>query len=403
MKPYDIIIVGGGMVGTTLACALQDSGLKIGLIETGSPPDVQPDDPVDLRVSAITRASQQIFTALGAWPGMTARRISPFRDMHVWDAGGDGVIHFDAAEMGEDALGHIIENRIVQYALWERLVGEGGVDLLCPAAVAELRREGALLQVRLADGRDLRTRLLVGADGAQSRVRQFAHIQPHGWPYDQHALVATVATEHSHRETAWQRFLPTGPLAFLPLHDGRSSIVWSTTPQHARQLLAEDDAAFCLQLELAFGGTLGRIGSTSERAIFPLRLQYVDNYVQAGLALIGDAAHTVHPLAGQGVNLGILDAASLAEVLLAAQAQGRDIASLKVLRRYERWRKGHNLMMMAAMDGFKRLFGATWEPLRWARNAGLTLTNALPPVKHLIMSHAMGRSGDLPALARPGR
>lgn len=400
MKPYDIIIVGGGMVGATLACALQDAALRVALIETVPPPERGPDDPAELRVSAITRASQQIFTALGVWEGMAARRISPFREMHVWDAGGDGAIHFDAAELGEDALGHIVENRVMQRALWDRLEQDGGVELLCPAAVAALRRDGSMVEVSLADGRTLQSRLLVGADGARSRVRQFARIQARGWSYDQRAVVTTVVTEHSHRETAWQRFLPTGPLAFLPLHDGRSSIVWSTTPQQAEQLLAADETAFHQQLELAFESKLGRIESSGERAAFPLRLQYAERYVQPGVALIGDAAHTVHPLAGQGVNLGILDAASLAEVLLDARAQDRDIAALKVLRRYERWRKGHNLMMMAAMDGFKRLFGADWEPLRWARNTGLTLTNALPPVKHLIMSHAMGRSGDLPALAR---
>jgi 2-polyprenylphenol 6-hydroxylase len=397
---YDVLIVGGGMVGTTLACALKDSGLKIGLIEAAPPADVRAGDPMDLRVSAVTRASQQIFTALGAWEGMAARRISPFREMHVWDAGGEGLIHFDAAELGEAALGHIVENAVVQRALWDCLEASGGVELLCPAAVTSLRRDGDGMLCRLEGGRELRARLLVGADGAQSRVRHFARIQARGWSYDQQALVATVATERSHRETAWQRFLPNGPLAFLPLHDGRSSIVWSTTPQHARQLLAEDEESFCRQLELAFAATLGRIESCGARAAFPLRLQYVDSYVQPGLALIGDAAHTVHPLAGQGVNLGILDAASLAQVLLDARAQGKDIAALKVLRRYERWRKGHNLLMMAAMDGFKRLFGAAWEPLRWARNTGLTLTNALPPVKHFIMSHAMGRSGDLPAMAR---
>lgn len=399
-QTYDILIVGGGMVGTTLACALCHSGLKIGLIETVSPPRVGKDDPIDLRVSAITRASQQIFTALGAWPGMVMRRISPFRDMHVWDAGGDGVIHFDAAELGEDVLGHIIENRVIQRALWEKLQEAGGVEVICPAQVAELRRENALHCVTLQDGRVLRARLLVGADGAQSRVRHYATIQTHGWAYDQSAVVATVATERSHRETAWQRFLTTGPLAFLPLLDGRSSIVWSTTPQQARQLLDEDDAAFCRQLELAFDSALGRIESTSERAMFPLRMQYADGYVRPGLALIGDAAHTVHPLAGQGVNLGILDAVALAEVVLDAATQGKDIAALKVLRRYERWRKGHNLLMMATMDGFKRLFGTEWEPLRWARNTGLKITNSLPPVKQLIMNHAMGRAGDLPSLAR---
>ena len=398
---FDVLIVGGGMVGTTLACALKDSGLKIGLIETNSPIDIRDDDPVELRVSAITRASQQIFTALDAWPGMVARRVSPFREMHVWDGGGDGSIHFDAAELGEDALGHIIENVVVQHALWETLEADGGIELLCPASVSALQRDGDSMLCHLQDGRSLHARLLVGADGAQSRVRHFARIQARGWSYDQQALVATVVTEHSHRETAWQRFLPNGPLAFLPLHDGRSSIVWSTTPQQAQQLLAEGEAAFCLQLETAFAATLGRIESCGERAAYPLRLQYVDAYVQPGLALIGDSAHTVHPLAGQGVNLGILDAASLAEVVLEAHTQGKDISALKVLRRYERWRKGHNLLMMAAMDGFKRLFGTTWEPLRWARGAGLNLTNALPPVKQLIMNHAMGRSGDLPDLARP--
>jgi 2-octaprenylphenol hydroxylase len=320
--------------------------------------------------------------------------------MHVWDAGGEGAIHFDVAELGEDALGHIVENAVVQRALWESLQASGGVELLCPAAVTALQRAGDGIACRLEDGRELRARLVVGADGAQSRVRRFARIQGRGWSYDQQALVATVATEHSHRETAWQRFLPNGPLAFLPLHDGRSSIVWSTTPHQAQQLLEEDEETFCRQLELAFAATLGRIESCGERAAFPLRLQYVDSYVQPGLALIGDAAHTVHPLAGQGVNLGILDAACLAEVVLEARAQGKDIAALKVLRRYERWRKGHNLLMMATMDGFKRLFGATWEPLRWARGAGMNLTNSLPPLKQLIMNHAMGRSGDLPALAR---
>jgi len=397
---FDVLISGGGMVGTTLACALQHSGMKIGLIEANPPADIHGDDPVELRVSAITRASQQIFTALEAWPGMAARRISPFREMHVWDGGGEGVIHFDAAELGEDALGHIVENAVVQRALWDALQAGGGIELLCPAAVTALQRDGDGIACRLQDGRELRARLLVGADGAQSRVRHFARIQARGWSYDQQAVVTTVVTEGSHCETAWQRFLPTGPLAFLPLHDGRSSIVWSTTPQQARQLLADDEQSFCRQLESAFAATLGRIESCGERAAFPLRLQYVDSYVQPGLALIGDAAHSVHPLAGQGVNLGILDAACLAEVLLDARAQGGDIAALKVLRRYERWRKGHNLLMMGAMDGFKRLFGTTWEPLRWARGAGMNLTNSLPPLKQLIMNHAMGRSGDLPALAR---
>lgn len=400
MKPYDLIIVGGGMVGATLACALRDSGLKIAMIETAVPSEVRPDDEVDLRVSAITRASQQIFTALDVWTAMDSRRVSPFREMHVWDAGGDGAIHFDAADLGEDCLGHIIENRVMQRALWERLQAHGGVELLAPAAVAELRRDGALQEVRLEDGRRACARLLIGADGAQSRVRQFAGIAVRGRSYEQRAVVATVATEFPHRETAWQRFLPTGPVAFLPLGDGRSSIVWSTTPVQAGELLEADEAAFCQQLGQAFEHKLGLIERTGPRAGFPLRLQYAERYVRPGLALIGDAAHTVHPLAGQGVNLGLLDAACLAEVLADAAARDKDIAAEAVLRRYERWRKGHNLMMLTALDGFKRLFGSEWEPLRRVRSAGLSLTDRLTPVKTLIMRHAMGRAGDLPALAR---
>jgi 2-octaprenylphenol hydroxylase len=401
MEISDLVIVGGGMVGATLACALRDSGLRIALIESTVPPEVRLEDEVDLRVSAITRASQQIFTALDAWAAMASRRISPFREMHVWDAGGDGAIHFDAADLGEDCLGHIIENRVIQRALWERLHAHGGVKLFCPAEVAGLRRDGVLQEVRLVDGRRVCTRLLIGADGARSRVRQFAGIAACGRSYEQQAVVATVATELPHRETAWQRFLPAGPVAFLPLSDGRSSIVWSTTPMQAQQLLKTDDAAFCRQLGQAFDHKLGHIEHAGPRAGFPLRLQYAERYVRPGLALIGDAAHTVHPLAGQGVNLGLLDAACLAEVLTDAAARGKDIAAEAVLRRYERWRKGHNLMMLATLDGFKRLFGSEWEPLRRVRSAGLSLTDRLTPVKALIMRHAMGRAGDLPALARP--
>lgn len=400
VERFDVLIVGGGMVGATLASALAGSSLRVAILEGGEPRDVLPDDPIDLRVSAITRASRRIFTALGAWDGMVARRVSPFREMHVWDAGGEGEIHFDSAEIGEAELGHIVENRVVQIALWERLRGAENVSVFCPAACAALRHEAKETRVHLEDGRELSARLVVGADGAQSRVRQFARIPVQGWQYNQHGLVATVRTESGHRETAWQRFLPGGPLAFLPLHDGRCSIVWSCSPQQAARLQAMEDAAFCEELSRAFDGKLGRVLETSARAAFPLRLQHAQRYVAAGLALIGDAAHSVHPLAGQGVNLGILDAACLAEVLLDARASGKDVASLAVLRRYERWRKGHNLLMMATMDGFKRLFGSDWWPLRGARNAGLNLTDRLSPVKHVIMAQAMGRGGDLPRLAR---
>lgn len=398
---YDLIIAGGGMVGSALACALGQSDLKIALLEGLPLERIRPGDNLDARVSAISRASQRIFAAVGAWDGMTAWRVSPFREMRVWDATGSGQIHFDSATIGEPLLGWIIENRVIQYALLERARQLPTVDLLCPAALEAVQAlDNNCWRVQLNDERVFTTRLLVGADGAQSKVRQWANIDTGGWNYDQSAVVANVRSTAPHQQTAWQRFLPTGPLAFLPLHDGRCSIVWANPPEQADALVALDDAAFADALTAAFDRRLGTIVDVGPRAAFPLRLQHAHAYVKPGIALIGDAAHVVHPLAGQGVNLGLLDAATLAEVLLDAITTGHDIGSLRVLRRYERWRKGDNLLMMAMMDGFKRLFGASLPPVQLLRNLGLSLTNATGPLKNLIACRAMGLEGDLPRLAR---
>lgn len=398
---YDLIIAGGGMVGSALACALGHAELNIALLE-GAPPDrIRPGADLDSRVSAISRASQRIFAAVGAWDGMTAWRVSPFRDMRVWDATGFGSIHFDSADIGEPLLGWIIENRVIQQALLERARQFPTVDLLCPTALETAHPlEDGSWRVGLNDGREFTTRLLVGADGAQSKVRQLAGIETGGWGYDQHAVVANVRTEKPHQETAWQRFTPSGPLAFLPLSDGRCSIVWSNTPERAAGLLALDENDFGDALMAAFEARLGAILEVGPRAAFPLRLQHAHAYVKSGVVLIGDAAHVIHPLAGQGVNLGLLDAATLAEVLSDAVAADRNIGSFKVLRRYERWRKGDNLLMLGIMDGFKRLFGNTLPPVRLLRNLGLNLTDAAGPLKNLIARRAMGLEGDLPRLAR---
>ena len=398
---YDLIIAGGGMVGSTLACALSDADFKIALLESAPLERIRPGEEPDLRVSAVNRASQRIFAAVGAWSDMTAWRVSPFRDMRVWDAGGFGQIHFDSATLGEPLLGWIIENRVIQYALLERVRQLPAVDLLCPAALETAWPEDAGgWRVRLTDRREFTTRLLVGADGAQSKVRELAEIDTRGWSYHQKALVANVRTAEPHQETAWQRFLPTGPLAFLPLHDGRCSIVWSTTPEQADQLLTLDEHDFARILTEAFERRLGEIVQVGPRGAFPLRSQHARAYVKPGLALIGDAAHVVHPLAGQGVNLGLLDAATLAEVLLDGLAAGHEVGALRVLRRYERWRKSDNLPMLGIMDGFKRLFGNSLPPVRLLRNLGLNLTDAAGPLKNAMARRAMGLEGDLPKLAR---
>lgn len=400
IDPYDIVIVGGGMVGAALACALTDSPLRIALVESRAPQPYRAEALPDLRVSAITQASQRIFAALNVWPIIAARRISPFREMEVWDAAGAGSIHFDSADIGAATLGWIIENQVIQSALWESLQAQANVTVICPALVQNVSFDAERASLTLDNAQQLSARLVVAADGADSSLRALAGITTQGWSYDQQGVVATVTPQHPHRDCARQRFLQDGPLALLPLAENRCSIVWSTSLPHAEQLLALDDSAFCQALTVASGGVLGAMLATGPRAAFPLRLQHAHDYVRPRLALIGDAAHCIHPLAGQGVNLGLQDAAALAEVLLDAAQVGRDIGGLKTLRRYERWRKGDNLLMMGVMDGFKRLFGTEWSVVRLARNAGLTVTDNLQSVKNLIMRRAMGLEGDLPRLAR---
>lgn len=389
------------MVGATLACALaKNSELQVALLEGAPLERIRPDAEVDLRVSAITLASQRVFRALGVWDTIAAWRVSPFRQMQVWDATGSGHIYFDSASLGEPVLGWIIENRVIQTALLNRVQTLPCVDLLCPATLALASVQDESIHIQLNSGRELRTRLLVGADGSNSQVRHWAGIDTAGWSYGQKAVVTRVSTERPHEETAWQRFLPTGPLAFLPLHDGRSAVVWSTTPTQAQHLLNMNRDGFALALSEAFEWRLGGVTPVGPRDGFPLRLQHAQTYVKPHIALIGDAAHVVHPLAGQGVNLGILDAATLAEVVLDAVAEGGEIGSLKVLRRYERWRKGENLLMLGVLDGFKRLFASASPTVRWLRNTGLTMTNTTTPVKNIIARRAMGMVGDLPRLAR---
>jgi 2-octaprenylphenol hydroxylase len=391
-KHYDIIIVGGGMVGATLACGLAEEAeqLSIAVIDANEPNLDWDKDSYDMRVSAITRASQTIFKYIAVWEKIVDQRVSPYRDMFVWDAGGKGEIHFDSADMGETDLGHIIENRVIVKALHQRMEELSQIDLLCPAQIESIEFNEKKTELRLKDKTLLSANLVVGADGTRSWIRQQADIAVKGWDFDQAALVTTVKTEKYHQDTAWQRFLSTGPLAFLPLTEGYSSIVWSTSPDEAKRLTEISEVEFAEELEHAFASKLGKIESVAGRAVFPLRLFETLNYVKPRLALVGDAAHTIHPLAGQGVNLGLADVASLMDVIVDALNNKKDIGDLKVLRRYERWRRADNRSMLVAMDGLKRLFGSELSVVKDLRNFGLSITNRITPLKNLLMKEAMG-------------
>ncbi len=397
---FDVLVVGAGIAGGALVRSLLGSGLRIALVEANPMvcelPALEPGVAgFDSRVSAITPASSQVLDALGVWKQVSDHRACPYQHMRVWDAEGTGGIGFDAAELDVAALGHIVENRLLTAALLQDVGQADQVTLFNPARVQGLRRDESQHPIlALEDGQELSTRLLVAADGALSRIRDLANYRTREWDYGHHALVATVQTEQFHQATAYQRFLETGPLAFLPLQSqGEAhfcSIVWSCEADVAAEKLAYGDAQFCDDIAAALEHRLGAVLAASPRFSFPLRQRHALDYVQPGIALIGDAAHTIHPLAGQGINLGLQDVAVLAEEIIAAQSRGISPGELVVLQRYQRRRKSENLLMMAAMDGFKRLFGQRQLPLRWLRNAGMRLVDQSGPVKAQLMRHAMG-------------
>lgn len=406
-QQFDLIVVGAGMVGATLTRALADTSLRIAVLD-GMPLETPltaraTGSGYDPRVSALSAASENILRNLDVWSRIASDYRSPYRYMCVWDGEGTGEIRFDAAQLGENRLGHIVENWRVQQALLNSLENTK-VALLGGRRVVELTREDDDWSLTLADGCVLRTPLVIAADGARSPLREMAGFVMREWDYLHHAVVTTVQTEKPHGDTAWQCFQPTGPLAFLPLPDREGqhycSIVWSLLPEAAQEVMAMDDEGFALALARAFEGRLGKILQADPRHCIPLRQRHARRYVMPGLALIGDAAHSIHPLAGQGVNMGLLDAAELAEVLNSALRRGDNPASLPVLQRYERRRIGANLSMMAAMQGFERLFHAQALPVRWVRNSGMRLMNNSGVLKARIIRQAMGLSGSLPALAR---
>ena len=397
---YDVIILGSGMVGTALACALGETNLRIAILDRKKPDISWPFNGYDLRVSALTNASQQILTHIGAWQSMADKRITPFTDMHVWDATGDGEITFHSADIGAHCLGHIVENKITLNALFARMDTFDNIDYIEPVTTQSLEINKDFAELTLEDGRIFQSQLIVGADGANSWLRNVNGIQISTRDYSQKGLVTTVKTENNHNNCARQRFLPTGPLAFLPLPDGHCSIVWSTASDDADRLVKLHEEAFITELQNALGETeLGNIKSISFRGAFPLIKRHTTEYCRNRMALVGDAAHTIHPLAGQGVNLGFLDIATLAEEVIQAHKKKRDIGSLQVLRKYERRRKGDNALMMGSMDGFHALFSNDNQALSFVRNMGINLTNNVVPLKSRIIAHAMGVDRKTPLIS----
>lgn len=395
---FDVVIVGGGMVGAAVACGLAGSGMTVAVLEQFEPLPFAPEQPHDLRVSALSIASRKLLETVGAWIGVEQRRLCPFRRMRVWEGAGD--TRFCSDDIGYSELGYIVENRITQLALLERVRTFDRVQLFCPVTIRQIGYSAGASTVELADGRILSARVLVAADGGHSRVRQAAGIGVTRWDYRQHALVIYVETAYPQQDITWQRFVPTGPQAFLPLSGHHASLVWYHSPDEVRRLQGLDDERLLVELTRSFPDCLGEIKAILGRASFPLRRQHAQQYVKPGIVLAGDAAHMINPLAGQGVNIGLLDAAALAEVLVDGYRQGRDIADLDVLRSYESCRRYENLQMMTIMDLFYQVFSNKVPPFKLIRNLGLGVTQRLTPVKNRVMRYAMGLEGRLPKLAR---
>lgn len=400
-----IIIVGGGMTGGLLAVLLAEAGLRVTVLD-GAPVPVMPTGDAQLRVSTLTEASYWLLRNTGVWDCLDPGRVQPYSAMQVWDQDGTGEVCFSAEEAGAETLGWLLENSHLTAALYQRAQALPNLDWRCGAAVEGARRGETGWDVICGNER-LQADLLVGADGARSQVRDWAGISGGASDSGHHALVATIGTALPHGGCARQVFMESGPLALLPLYSDpaqgeqrQCSIVWSGWPERIRELQQCDAARFAMELQASVADALGEVTLLSERAVFPIQPRHASQYVATGLALVGDAAHVIHPLAGQGVNLGLLDAAVLAEEVRQACEKGLGCADTHALARYQRRRRGENLVMQNAMRGFQQLFEQRALPLRWLRNAGMRMVNQGGPVKGFFVNRALGRSADLPVLAR---
>lgn len=394
---YDVAVVGGGMVGAVLAVALEQADFSVALIEAKEPARFDAEADYDLRLSAIAPGPRRVLANLGLWERVERTRACAFTGMKVWDAGGHSQLFLEHTAIGRPELGHIVENELVVDSAWQALVN---ADVFCPAMLESLSIDADCARLQLDDGSTVTASLVVGAEGANSAVRSAVGIETTGWSYGQRCTVGAVTPEKHHRHIAWQRFTETGPVAFLPLADGRCSLAWHADDALADELKQLDHDAFCARLTEASGGVLGRIERMDTRAAFPLKLLHAQRYCEHRVVLAGDAAHVLHPMAGQGVNLGLLDVAELVAALEAGRAAGRDSGDLTYLKRYQRARMAENLMMMGATDALKRIYGSHSPLLRRLREQAIDTAASLAPIRQIMIHHAVGLAADGPRLLR---
>lgn len=395
---YDVVVIGAGMVGATLASLLARAGFSVALAEAVEPREFDAAADVGLRVSAISPGSAAILEQAGAWKKISAQRVRPYRRMQVEDGVELEPLLFDAPVFNLERLGTIVENALLQWSVWQVVSSAGMVDLYCPEQLQGIEFSAEQNRVSLKSGKVLNARLVVGADGAASRVRKALGVRQDHYAYNQHALVAVVGKQKPNPGVAWQRFLAGGPLAFLPLADGRSSIVWTRPSAEAERLLALDDETFIQELDAASSGWLGKVESLGPRAAFPLSMRLSESYASRRTVLMGDAAHVVHPLAGQGVNLGFADAAGLTELLIRVRLAGGDIGAASVLHDYDRSRRSESETMAFGMHALRSLFDiAGLAPLR---RAGLALVKRSWPLRDMFLQRAAGLGANAPKLAR---